>query len=180
MSRIGKKIIQIPEGVTATVSGLEVTVKGPKGELKAVVSDRISVTVDDTAKAIVLKPINPETDSAVWGTTRANVANMVLGVSQGWSKGLELSGVGFRMEMRGKKLVMRLGFSHEVEYDMPEGVNASVENSVLTIAGTDKQLVGQVAAEVRGLKKPEPYKGKGFHYTDEVIRRKAGKAAKGE
>lgn len=180
MSRIGKKVIQIPDGVTIAVTGNDVIVKGPKGELKTAISDRIIVDVVEAEKQIVLRPTDKELDSAIWGTTRANMANMVLGVSQGWSKGLELSGVGFRMEMRGKKLVMRLGFSHEVEYDMPEGINATIESNVLTISGIDKQLVGQVAAEIRGLKKPEPYKGKGFRYTDEVIRRKAGKAAKGE
>ena len=178
MSRIGKKIIEIPEGVTVSVNGLEVSAKGPKGELKLEVTDRVKIDVAENQMTIT--PVDKEEDSAIWGTTRANLANLVLGVSQGWSRALELHGVGFRMEVKGKKLVMRLGFSHPVEYDLPEGIEATIENNVLTIAGIDKQLVGQVTAEIRSFKKPEPYKGKGFRYTDEIVRRKAGKAAKSE
>lgn len=178
MSRIGKKIIELPAGVTLDVKGLEVTASGPKGDLKAQITDRVNIEVADNV--VTITPVDKELDSAIWGTTRANIANMILGVANGWSRALELHGVGFRMEVKGKKLVMRLGFSHEIEYDLPEGIEATIENNVLTIAGISKQLVGQVAAEIRAFKKPEPYKGKGFRYTDEIVRRKAGKAAKSE
>ena len=116
----------------------------------------------------------------MWGTTRALLTNMIAGVTTGWSKSLELNGVGFKMEVKGSLLKMRLGFSHEIEYNLPEGIVATIENNILTISGIDRQRVGQTSAEIRAFKKPEPYKGKGFRYTDEVIRRKAGKAAKTE
>jgi len=180
MSRIGKKLIDIPEGTTVSVDGLEITTKGPKGEQKITISDRINVAIDEAEKKVIVTPVYLESDSTIWGTTRANIANAVLGVSKGWTRALELHGVGFRMEVKGKKLVMRLGFSHEIEYDLPEGVEVTIEGNLLTISGNSKQLVGQVAAEIRAFKKPEPYKGKGFRYTDEIVRRKAGKAAKTE
>lgn len=178
MSRIGKQIIKIPEGVTFNVNGLEITAKGPKGELTEVVTDRVVVEVNEAEGIIAVTPVDKALDSAIWGTTRANIANMIQGVSEGWTRALELHGVGFKMEVKGKKVVMRLGFSHMIEYDIPEGIDASIEGNVLTISGISKQLVGQVAAEIRGFKKPEPYKGKGFRYTDEIVRRKAGKASK--
>lgn len=180
MSRIGKKFIDLPEGVEVATQGNIVSVKGPKGELKLEVFDVIHVNVDAETKKVQVTVDDIENNSAIWGTTRANIANMIIGVSQGWSKSLELQGVGFRMEVRGRKLVMRLGFSHEVEYNLPDGIDATVENAVLTIKGIDRQSVGQVASEIRSIKKPEPYKGKGFRYTDEIVRRKAGKAAKSE
>ncbi|MBU4315017.1 50S ribosomal protein L6 [Patescibacteria group bacterium] len=179
MSRIGKKLISLPEAVTISVAGNQLSVKGPKGELSLEIPKVIDVSVDDEAKAVVVNAPK-DGNSAIWGTTRANVANMIIGVSTGWSKSLELQGVGYRMELRGKKVVMRLGFSHEVEYDLPEGIDGKIEGAVLTIDGIDRQLVGQVASEIRSLKKPEPYKGKGFRYKDEIVRRKAGKAAKSE
>ncbi len=178
MSRIGKKVIELPDGVTLDVKGLEVTAKGPKGELKTQISNRVKIEVAENQ--VISTPVDKEQDSAIWGTTRANIANMILGVSQGWTRALELHGVGFRMDVKGKKLVMRLGFSHQIEYDLPEGIEATIDGNLLTISGIDKQLVGQVTAEIRAFKKPEPYKGKGFRYTDEVVRRKAGKAAKTE
>ena len=180
MSRIGKQVVQIPEGVTFSVDGLEITAKGPKGELKAQVSDRVVFEVNEADKTIAITPVDKALDSAIWGTTRANVANVVKGVSEGWTRALELHGVGFKMEVKGRKVEMRLGFSHLIEYDLPEGIEATIENNVLTISGISKQLVGQVTAEIRAFKKPEPYKGKGFRYTDEIVRRKAGKAAKTE
>lgn len=183
MSRIGKKPVFLPKGVTATISDEEVKVVGPKGELTlklhphahvAQVEEegamRIDVTVDDPERE----------DRAVWGTTRALLAKMAQGVTEGFTKILELNGVGFRINLSGQKLKMSLGFSHEVEYELPEGVTAKVENNVLTLWSASAELVGRVAAEIRALKKPEPYKGKGFKYHDEVIRRKAGKAAKGD
>ncbi|EKD47563.1 MAG: 50S ribosomal protein L6 [uncultured bacterium] len=180
MSRIGKKFIDLPSGVEISTQGNAVVAKGPKGELRLEVFDVIHVNVDQETKKVQVTVDDIENNSAIWGTTRANIANMIIGVSEGWSKSLELQGVGFRMEVRGRKLVMRLGFSHEVEYNLPDGIEATVENAILTIKGTDRQTVGQVTAEIRSIKEPEPYKGKGFRYTDEIVRRKAGKAAKSE
>lgn len=182
MSRIGKKPVFLPAGVTVTIDGQMVAVKGPNGELTLSLhphthvaetsgedgARRLDVTVDDGERE----------DRALWGTMRALLAQMVEGVTKGWSKALELNGVGFRMNLQGTTLVMSLGFSHEVRYTIPQGVTAKIEGNVLTLTSADAALVGQVAAEIRALKKPEPYKGKGFRYTDEVIRRKAGKAAK--
>ncbi len=182
MSRIGKKLIILPSGVDVMLDGTAITVKGGKGELKRDIDARVRVEeiqTDAGEKALRVSAVDPD-DGAIWGTYRALIANMVLGVSDGWSKALELNGVGFRMEVTGSKLKMRLGFSHEILYEIPESITATIENNILTIAGIDNQLVGQVAAEIRAFKKPEPYKGKGFRYTDEVIRRKAGKAAKSE
>lgn len=182
MSRIGKTLIKLPENVTCVVNDGILTVEGPKGKLSRELSAQIKIdTVEaETGNSIKVDALDPANNGAIWGTTRALVANMVKGVSDGWSRVLELNGVGFRMEVKGTKLVMRLGFSHEVEYDLPVGITATVEGNVLTIVGIDKQLVGQVASEIRSLKKPEPYKGKGFKYQEETIRRKAGKSAKGE
>jgi large subunit ribosomal protein L6 len=179
MSRIGKKLINLPESVSVNVLNGEVLVKGSKGELHLSIPTGVDISVDEQARTIKVD-VKDSDESALWGTTRANIANMVIGVSTGWSRALELQGVGFRMELKGKKLVMRLGFSHEVEYELPEGIDAKIDGAIMTISGINRQLVGQVASEIRSLKKPEPYKGKGFRYTDETIRRKAGKAAKSE
>lgn len=183
MSRIGKKPVFLPAGVTATINAGVVTAKGPKGELsltlhphaKVALSseegvDRLDVTVKDPERA----------DRAIWGTMRALIAQMVTGVSEGYSKSLELNGVGFKMNMQGSTLIFALGFSHEVKFDLPDGIAAKIEGNILTISGIDAAIVGKVAAEIRAMKKPEPYKGKGFRYTDEIIRRKAGKAAKSD
>ncbi|RMD51792.1 50S ribosomal protein L6 [Candidatus Parcubacteria bacterium] len=182
MSRIGKKPVILPAGVELSLADGVITVKGPKGELKQEIAPAVKIEIQeaDSGKVATVTVENEELDKAIWGTARAIVANMVRGVTEGWSKILELNGVGFKIDLKGTKLVMRLGFSHEVEYQLPEGIEAKVEGNVLTISGIDKQKVGQVASEIRSLKKPEPYKGKGFKYQDEVIRRKAGKAAKGE
>lgn len=183
MSRIGKQSIALPKGVTVQVDGQQVTVKGPKGELSFTLHPHTSLTQttqEDGVDVLEVTVENDQEDSAIWGTMRAIVNNMVTGVTEGWSKGLELNGVGFKMNVQGKKLVMSLGFSHDVEFELPEGIEASIEGNVLTISGIDRQLVGRVAAEIRALKKPEPYKGKGFRYVDEIIRRKVGKAAKTE
>ena len=182
MSRIGKTTIAIPSGVTVEIAGSQAIVKGPKGELSMSVVPGIVIEqqqTEDGANVIVVSVQNEEL-GAMWGTTRALLMNMVTGVTEGWSKSLELNGVGFRMDLKGSTLTFRLGFSHEIDYPLPEGIEATIENNILKIAGIDRQLVGQVAAEIRGFKKPEPYKGKGFRYTDEIVRRKAGKAAKSE
>lgn len=183
MSRIGKKPVVLPEGITATVADAAVTVKGPQGELTLAVHPHAHVVLrdEDGVSALHVSVDDPEKDDrAIWGTMRALLAQMVEGVSRGFSKSLELNGVGFKMNLQGNKLTFSLGFSHEVVYELPPGVSAKIENTLLTLSGFDAQAVGRVAAEIRALKKPEPYKGKGFRYTDEIIRRKAGKAAKGD
>jgi large subunit ribosomal protein L6 len=181
MSRIGKKPIIIPAGVEVRVQGSEVSVKGPKGQLTMTTHPAATVTVGDLegGKAITIAVGNAQEkkERALWGTTRALIANMIKGVTEGFSKSLEITGVGFRASVSGKKLMLTIGFSHDVEFPLPEGIAATVEKNVITVSGIDRQLVGETAAQIRGFKKPEPYLGKGIKYTDEVIRRKAGKAA---
>jgi large subunit ribosomal protein L6 len=176
MSRIGKKIIIIPESVTVTLVDDNIAVKGPKGTLSFVHHKDVALEMND--KDIVVKNIGKTKKStAVWGLTRAIVNNMIEGVTQGYVKKLELQGVGFRMAVAGTKINLALGFSHPVNVDVPAGLEAKIEDGILVISGIDKQAVGQFAAEVRGLKPVEPYKGKGFRYVGEIVRRKAGKKA---
>ncbi|HOX96963.1 MAG TPA: 50S ribosomal protein L6 [bacterium] len=179
MSRIAKKPLAIPAGVEVRVDGNTVTVKGPLGELKQVLHERVSVTVDkdNSTFSVFVKDANDVGDKALWGLFARLIRNMVMGVSKYFEKTLELSGVGYRVNLQGTKLVFALGFSHPVEFPLPEGIKAEVNNNVIKIMGVDKHQVGQVAANIRALKKPEPYKGKGLKYSDEVIRRKAGKAS---
>ncbi len=182
MSRIGKKPIPVPAGVSVVIDGALVTVQGPKGTLKTTLNELVSATLEktDAGSEVVLAVKDPEgtKDRAQWGTARAVIANLVKGVAEGFTRSLEINGVGFRVSVAGPKVVMNLGFSHDVEFKLPEGVTAAVDKNVLTIAGASREVVGQTAAEIRKLRKPEPYKGKGIRYTDEIVRRKAGKAAK--
>lgn len=182
MSRIGKQPVILPEKVEASVQGHTVTVKGPKGSLSQTFNDSVTVTVGDFEgkPALSVDVVNHElvSDRAHWGTARAILANMVEGVVTGFSKQLEVNGVGYRVSLTGKKLVLTLGFSHDINMEIPEGVTATVDKNIITITGIDKQQVGELAASIRKMKKPEPYKGKGIKYIDEVVRRKAGKAAK--
>ena len=178
MSRIGKQPVEIPGGVTVEVNGAVVTVKGPKGELTQEVSDRVTVAVNDNAVEVSRKD-NEKYSRADHGLYRSLIANMIEGVANGFTKTLEVEGVGFKVNMAGKGLKMALGFSHDVEYTPPEGVELAVEEGKIKVSGVSKQLVGQAAADIRALKKPEPYKGKGIRYEDEYIIRKAGKAAGG-
>lgn len=184
MSRIGKKPVFLPAGVTATMKDQDVMIKGPKGELTLRLHPHATCaqsTAENGAARLDVTVLDPEmNDRAVWGTMRALLQKMVKGVTEGYSKALELNGVGFKMNLKGKGLVFSLGFSHEVSYELPEGVTAKIDANTLTLSGIDAEAVGRAAAEIRALKKPEPYKGKGFKYTDEVIRRKAGKAAKSD
>lgn len=180
MSRIGKKPVILPAGVTVDIGNGTVAMKGPKGELKLPLHPHVTVAQTDNegVKQLEVTVLDPEAeDRAIWGTMRALLAQMVIGVTDGYTKSLELNGVGFRMQIQGSTLVCNVGFSHEVRYELPAGIVAKVENNILTLTSADAQLVGKVAAEIRAIKKPEPYKGKGFKYTDEVIRRKVGKAA---
>ena len=177
MSRIGKLPIAIPSGVTITVDPDLITVTGSKGSLTQFTMP--GVTVEQKDNEIVVTRVNDEPQNrARHGLMRALLHNMVVGVTQGFEKKLEVNGVGFRVALAGSQLRMSLGFSHEVTYTIPEGITAKVEQNVITISGISKQQVGQVAAEIRALKKPEPYKGKGIKYVDERIIRKAGKSGK--
>jgi large subunit ribosomal protein L6 len=177
MSRIGKLPVDIPSGVTITIDPDTITVAGSKGTLKQFTMP--GVTVKQEGDQIVVTRENDEPKNrSKHGLMRSLVNNMVVGVSTGFSKQLEINGVGYRVALSGNTLKMNLGFSHEVVYTLPVGVNATVEGNVITISGFDKQQVGQVAAEIRALKKPEPYKGKGIKYVGERIIRKSGKSGK--
>ncbi len=178
MSRIGKQPIVIPVGVEITIQGSFVIVKGPKGKLENTFDEVINSEQKEN-KIIVSPKKETENSQALWGLTRALIANMVTGVTEGFSKKLEINGVGYRAVVQGKKLVLNLGFSHPVEVESPEGINFVVEKNNIIISGIDKQLVGKVSAEIREFRKPEPYKGKGIRYENEVVRRKAGKKAIG-
>lgn len=177
MSRVGKLPIQIPSGVTITVDPDFVTVAGTKGTLKQFTMPGVTVNVEDN-QVVVARANDEPKIRAKHGLMRALVNNMVVGVSQGFSKKLEINGVGFRVMLQGSELKFNLGFSHDVIYKLPEGITATVEQNTITVTGVSKQQVGQVAAEIRALKKPEPYKGKGIKYADEVIIRKSGKSGK--
>ncbi len=179
MSKIGKKPIEIPEGVTVEVaSDNKVKVKGSKGELESVFNAEIKIEVGD--KEILVKPVRDSDELyALWGLTRALLANMIEGVSKGFEKKLEIQGVGYKAALKGNKLDMALGFSHPVEVECPEGLKFEVKKSIITVFGIDKQAVGQTAANIRAFKKPEPYKGKGIRYVGEQVRRKQGKKAAG-
>lgn len=177
MSRIGKLPIEIPSGVTITVDDDFITVNGSKGSLKQFTMPGINVKQDHNQ--ITVSRINDEAaNRARHGLMRTLVANMIQGVSQGFDKKLEINGVGYRVAMQGSDLKFNLGFSHDVIYKVPAGIQVNIEQNVVTVAGIDKQQVGQVAAEIRALKKPEPYKGKGIKYQDERIIRKSGKSGR--
>jgi large subunit ribosomal protein L6 len=175
MSRIGKKAVQVPKGVTASVNGQTISVKGPKGELAFVASEEIVVAMDDGGIAV-----QPRDESkrarAEWGMSRTMVANLVEGVTKGFERKLEINGVGYRAAAQGKTLQLQLGYSHEISYAVPAGITiATPKPTEILISGIDKQKVGQVAAEIREFRGPEPYKGKGVKYADEKIFRKEGK-----
>ena len=179
MSRIGRKPIAIPAGVEVKVNGSEVTVKGPKGTLTDTFHNRITVKVEG-AEILVTRPSDEKEDRALHGLTRTLANNMVIGVTEGFKKELEVNGVGYRVQKQGKNLVMNLGFSHQVIIPEPDGITVEVPGpNAIVISGADKQKVGQFAAEVREKRLPEPYKGKGIKYAGEHIRRKEGKAGKG-
>jgi large subunit ribosomal protein L6 len=177
MSRIGKLPIDVPAGVTITVDESEISVKGPKGELTVPHLSDVTVTLEGT-QAIVTRKDDERIAKAQHGLQRALLNNAVVGVTKGFEKKLEVNGVGFRVNGGGQAIEMSLGFSHSVKYEAPAGVTLTVNKMEIVVSGIDKQSVGQVAAEIRALKKPEPYKGKGIKYADEVVLRKAGKAGK--
>src|SRR5579872_4664747 len=175
MSRVGKYPVEIPQGVQVAIAGGMLTAKGRLGEMKLRLTDHVEAKVEDGK--VVVQPQGDEQQSRVmWGTTRALVANMVKGVSTGYTKSMEITGTGYRAAVQGKNLELSLGFSHPVVYPVPEGIKITCERpTAIKVEGVDKRLVGQVAAEIRGFRGPEPYKGKGIRYTTEQIRRKEGK-----
>ncbi|NCN52691.1 50S ribosomal protein L6 [Candidatus Parcubacteria bacterium] len=176
MSRLGKIPVVIPSGVEVTFVGGMLTVKGPKGTLARPVTDAVTVTIADGAVTLAPK-VGAENAPALWGTYAAHLRNMVEGVTNGFKKELEIEGVGYRAAAQGRKITLSVGFSHPVELEAPEGIEIAVEKNLITITGSDKDAVGQFAANVREVKKPEPYKGKGIHYVGEYIIRKQGKKA---
>lgn len=176
MSRVGKKSVEIPDGVEVKISGQNISVKGPKGTLDFSFHWDVEVKQEGKEISVSVKKITKQT-KALWGLTRVLIANMIEGTTKGFEKQLELQGVGFRMSVAGKKIVLALGFSHPVEVEVPESLEAKIEKNILTISGINKQKVGQLAASIRALKKVEPYKGKGFRYVGEIVRKKAGKKA---
>lgn len=175
MSRIGKKPVAVPQGVTASVEGQTVTAKGPKGELKFVVNEEVIVKMGEDG--VKVDPRDQTKDArSKWGMSRTSIVNIMTGVSDGFTRSLEINGVGYRAAMQGKNLQLSLGFSHEVVYEVPEGITvATPKPTEITVTGIDKQKVGQVCAEIRSYRKPEPYKGKGVKYAEEKIFRKEGK-----
>ena len=178
MSRIGRLPIPVPAGVDVAIDGASVTVKGPKGSLNRTLHPDILVSREDTV-LVVTRPSEQKQHKQLHGLTRTLVNNMVVGVTTGYRKGLEITGVGYRAVLVGRKLQLSLGYSHQIEIDPPDGISFELENPTkLAVVGIDKELVGQIAAKVRSMRKPEPYKGKGVRYAGEVVRRKAGKAGK--
>jgi large subunit ribosomal protein L6 len=178
MSRIGRLPITVPSGVDVTIDGRNVTVTGPRGSLSRSLHPDMTVSRED-GTLVVTRPTEQKTHKQLHGLTRTLVNNMVVGVTDGYRKGLEITGVGYRAALNGKKLTLNLGYSHQIEIDPPDGISFEVENPTrLAVVGIDKELVGQIAAKVRSTRKPEPYKGKGVRYAGEYIRRKAGKAGK--
>jgi large subunit ribosomal protein L6 len=178
MSRIGRLPIAVPSSVDVTIDGPQVTVKGPKGTLSRRLHPDMTVRRED-ANLVVSRPTEQKTHKQLHGLTRTLVNNMVVGVTDGYRKGLEITGVGYRATLNGRKLTLNLGYSHPIEIEPPEGISFEVENPTrLAVIGIDKELVGQMAARIRSTRKPEPYKGKGVRYAGEQIRRKAGKAGK--
>jgi large subunit ribosomal protein L6 len=178
MSKIGKKPIQVPKGVEIKVDGNLVSIKGPKGELKRNLDKSISISVAD--EKVVVGLVNNTGDKhylAIWGLTRALMANMLKGVSEGFEKNLEFEGVGYKAAVKGEDLELNLGYSHPISIKTPAGITFKVEKNVIKISGIDNELIGHIAAEIKSKRPPEPYKGKGIRYAGEVIRRKAGKKA---
>ncbi len=175
MSRIGRMPIAIPAGVTVTIAeGNKVTVKGPKGTLEKVLPKEMEIKLED-GQVTVSRPNDLKKMKSLHGLTRSLINNMVIGVTQGYEKTLEVNGVGYRAEKQGRKLILTVGFSHPVEMTDPDGLETKVDGNKIIVSGIDKEKVGQFAAEIRAKKKPEPYKGKGIKYSDEVIRRRVGK-----
>lgn len=180
MSRIGKKIRKIPQGVTVEIKGDDLVIKGPKGELHQKLHPRVTVSTADGQLTVSVVNEENTKDKALWGTFSSIIENMLEGVTTGFKKQLEINGVGYKANLKGQDLVLEVGFSHTVEIKPAAGIKFEVEKNIISVSGNDKQMVGEMAAQIRSTKKVEPYKGKGIKYVGEVVRRKAGKtAAKG-
>ncbi|MDD2806939.1 MAG: 50S ribosomal protein L6 [Patescibacteria group bacterium] len=180
MSRIGKQPIEIPTGVEIKLEANQIIVKGPKGILTQQLNPAVIITQDGSTLMVTVKDPEEKSNKSMWGLFQRLISNMVTGVTTGFTKQLEINGVGYRAAVAGKILNLQLGYSHPIDYQIPDGIEISVEKNIVSVSGSDKQVVGQTAAEIRSLRKPEPYKGKGIKYTDETIKRKVGKqAAKG-
>jgi large subunit ribosomal protein L6 len=177
MSRIGKLPIQLPEKTQARIEHNFIVISGPKGEIKDKIAKGVNVEIKDNNIEVSINNVKDKKKKALWGTTRSIINNMVLGVTSGFEKKLEINGVGYRAAASGGKVILNVGFSHPVDFNLPAGVSAQVEGNIITIKGTEKQKVGEIAAQIRNIKKPEPYKGKGIKYVGEVIKRKEGKTA---
>ncbi|MDT2806114.1 50S ribosomal protein L6 [Vagococcus lutrae] len=178
MSRIGNKPVVIPEGVTVTKNGNDITVKGPNGELTRTFVPNIAISIEGN-EVVLTRENDEKTNRSLHGTMRSNLDNMIIGVSKGFEKQLELIGVGYRAQLQGKKLVLNVGYSHPVEFDAPEGITIEVpSNTQVIVKGINKEHVGELAANIRGVRPPEPYKGKGIRYVGEFVRRKEGKTGK--
>ncbi len=177
MSRIGKKPIEIPKGVNVTINGQNIKIKGPKGELEFDIHPNIKISIEQN-QILVLRNNDEKENRALHGLTRALLQNMITGVTVGYSKTLDLVGVGYRVELKGKNLLINIGYSHPILFIPPDGINIQTPiQTQIVVSGVDKQLVGLVSSKIRAIRKPEPYKGKGIKYSDEIIRRKAGKTA---
>ncbi|MET8422614.1 MULTISPECIES: 50S ribosomal protein L6 [unclassified Nocardia] len=179
MSRIGKKPIPVPAGVEVTIDGQNITVKGSKGTLSHVIAEPITVAKAESGELEVVRPNDERQNRSLHGLTRTLISNMIVGVTQGYEKKMEIFGVGYRVQAKGSNLEFALGYSHPVPVDAPEGITFAVESPTkFSVSGIDKQKVGQIAAVIHGLRKPDPYKGKGIRYAGEVVRRKVGKTGK--
>ena len=177
MSRVGKQTIELPAGTTISTSDGVLSVKGKNGELSRALDRAVTVNVSDNQVTVSVADEDNKAQRALWGTFASHVKNMVQGVSEGFEKKLEVNGVGYRVSLQGNDLKLEVGFSHPVLFPLPDGVKAAVEKNLITLSSIDKELLGDTAAKIRAIRKPEPYKGKGIKYSDEVIRRKAGKTA---
>jgi large subunit ribosomal protein L6 len=177
MSRLGKLPINIPDGVEVKLDKRSITVKGPKGELKREIMDSVKVEMEDKVLKVSVARPEVKKEKAYWGLYRSLINNMVVGVSTGFQRKLEIIGVGYRAAVAGQKITFNLGYSHQIEFILPQGISAVLEANVLTLSGFDNHLLGNTAAKIRNLRKPEPYKGKGIKYAEEVILRKEGKTA---
>lgn len=178
MSRIGKQVIKIPSDVNVSIKDGVIVVKGPKGELKRILNNLVTVKVEDGTVTVDVQNKEDKKERSLWGTFAAHIKNMVKGVTVGFKKQLEINGVGYRVALAGTDLKLDVGYSNPVIFKMPKEVKATVEKNLITLESADKEMLGRVAAEIRTIRKPEPYKGKGIKYMTETIRRKAGKAAK--
>lgn len=177
MSRIGKKIITLPAGVEADLTGQVLTIKGPKGILTLNLHPKISLVKEGSEIKLNVEEPEVKKNNALWGLHGSLIKNMVIGVTEGFERKLEMNGIGFKAEVKGKNLVLDVGYSHSVNFAIPEGIDIVVEKNVISVKGFDKNLVGSTAAKIRGVKPPEPYQGKGIKYAEEIVRRKAGKTA---